>query len=218
MRPFRLGQSGRAARFHRCAGGVLKKGAGACPGRYLNSRRFENAVIEKIKEHVLTRDNLTRLVDIVNEETDGHKVEYRQRLESLDHEIGDMHRRLDKLYDALETGRIQLVDLAPRIQQLRQRKEQLQTAKCELEQRIPEGHVELADSDTVARYASDLRDLLNETTLVERKAFIRSFLKEVKVTGEEALLTYMIPLTPEGVTEEKLAVLSTGRDGGLLDS
>ncbi len=66
----------------------------------------------------------------------------------------------------------------------------------------------------VARCASDLRDLLNETTLVERKAFIRSFVKEVRVTGEEALLTYTIPLTPQGMTEEKLAVLSTGRSGG----
>ena len=171
-------------------------------------------VVDKIKERVLTADNLIRLVDIVNEETDGQAVEYRQRLESMIDEISDTDRRLDRLYDALETGRIQLVDLAPRIQQLRQRKEQLQAAKWKLEQQLSEGRVELADSDTVARYASDLRDLLNQTPLVERKAFIRSFVKEVRVTGEEALLTYTIPMTSEGVTEERLAVLSTGRDGG----
>jgi hypothetical protein len=73
-------------------------------------------VIDKIKERVLTTENLNRLVHIVNEEMDGLAIEYRQRLDSVIDEIADVDRRLDRLYDALETGKIQLADLAPRIQ------------------------------------------------------------------------------------------------------
>jgi site-specific DNA recombinase len=162
---------------------------------------------EKIKEHILTIENLTKLVHIVNEEMDSLVPEYRQRLDSIIDEIADVDRRLERLYDALETGKIQLADLAPRIQQLRQQRERLQAARWEMEQQLSDRRVELADSETVARYVADLHDLLNESSLVERKSFVRSFVKEVKVTGNEALLTYTIPMLPRGIIEEKLLVL-----------
>ena len=68
--------------------------------------------------------------------------------------------------------------------------------------------------ETVAQCVADLHDLLNESSLTERKTFIRSFVKEVKVTGDEVLLTYTIPMLLRGVTEEKLPVLSIVHHGG----
>ena len=122
--------------------------------------------------------------------------------------------RLERLYDALETGKIQLADLAPRIQQLRLRQQQLQAARLELEQDLSDRRVELADAETVAEYVVDLRNLLTDSSLTERKSFVRSFVKEVKVTGNEVLLTYTIPMLPKGVTEERLPVLSIVHGGG----
>ena len=210
-----VGQDAKSGQFtYYVCGTLLKKGAGSCQSRYLNSQRFEGIVIDKIKEHVLTAENLTRLVHIVNEEMDGLALEQHQRLDSIVDGIADVDRRLERLYDALETGKIQLADLAPRIQQLRQRREQLQAARWELEQQLSDRRVELADAETVARCVSDLRDLINESSLAERKTFVRSFVKEVKVTGDEVLLTYTIPMLPRGVTEEKLPVLSIVHYGG----
>ena len=97
-----------------------KEGSGSCPSRRLNSQQFEDLVIDKIKEHILTTENLIRLVHIVNEEMDSLAMEYRQRLDSIVDEIADVDRRLERLYDALETRKLRLMDLAPRIQQLRQ--------------------------------------------------------------------------------------------------
>ena len=57
----------------------------------------------------------------------------------------------------------------------------------------------------VTRYVDDLRDLLEQSSLTERKSFIGSFVKEVKVSGEEVLLTYTVPLPPKGISEEKLS-------------
>ena len=83
-----------------------------------------------------------------------------------------------------------------------------------MEQQLSDRRVELADAETVARCISDLRNLLNESSLAERKSFVRSFVKEVKVTGDEVLLTYTIPMLPKGTTEEKLPVLSIVHYGG----
>ncbi len=122
-----VGQDAKSGQFtYYVCGTLQKKGAGSCPTHRLNSQQFENLVIDKIKEHVLTTENLARLVHIVNEEMDSLAIEYRQRLDNVIDEIADVDHRLERLYDALETGKIQLADLAPRIQQLRQRQEQLQ--------------------------------------------------------------------------------------------
>ena len=86
--------------------------------------------------------------------------------------------------------------------------------RLELEQELSDRRVELADAETVAQCVIDLRNTLSESPLAERKSFVRSFVKEVKVTGDEVLLTYTIPMLPGGMTEEKLPVLSIGHYGG----
>ncbi len=90
----------------------------------------------------------------------------------------------------------------------------MQTARWEIEQQLFDRRVELADADTITRCVSDLRDLLTEGALAERKSFVRSFVKEVKVTGDEVLLTYMMPMLPRGVTKERLPVLPIDTPGG----
>ena len=55
---------------------------------------------------------------------------------------------------------------------------------------------------------------MSENPLAERKSFIKSFVKEVKVYGNEATLTYTVPMLPKGLNEERIEVLSTGYSGG----
>ncbi len=210
-----VGQDAKSGQFtYYVCGTLLKKGAGSCPARYLNSQQFEGLVIDKIKANILTTENLSRLVEMVNEEMDSLAAEYHERLNSIIDGIADGQRRLERLYDALETGKIELADLAPRIQQLRQRLEQLQAGKWEVEQQLSDRHIQMANPDMVAECISDLRYLLSGSSLSQKKSFVRSFVKEVKVTGEEVLLTYTVPLLPKGVTEEKEPVLSIVHDGG----
>jgi site-specific DNA recombinase len=72
----------------------------------------------------------------------------------------------------------------------------------------------LADLETVTQCVDDLRSLLEENTLAERKSFIRSFVKEVKVTGDDVLLTYTMPLPPEGISQERVRVLHSVHSSG----
>jgi DNA repair exonuclease SbcCD ATPase subunit len=210
-----IGQEAKGGQFnYYVCGTLLRKGAGSCQAHYLNSQKFEGLVINKIKEHILTEENLRELVRLVNEEMDSVGGEYREELDTISDEIASINHRLERLYDALETGKLRLEDLAPRIQQLRYRQEQLQARKWELEALLSDRRVELANLETVTRYIDDLRNLLDESSLTERKSFIRSFVKEVKVTADEVLLTYTMPLPPEGISEERVGVLSSVHYGG----
>ena|GEM_PF-2445914 len=79
---------------------------------------------------------------------------------------------------------------------------------------MAERKIALADDRLVLSYVEDLKELLDESPLAEQKAFIRSFVKEVKVRGKEATLTYTIPLLPDGTSYETAGVLDTVHYGG----
>jgi len=108
-------------------------------------------VIDKIKEHILTPDNLTRLVCLVNEEMDHSARSCKDEIEVVADEILDINSRLERLYDALETGKIRLGDLSPRIHELRCRQEKLQTRKMQLESFLSDRRVELADPESALK-------------------------------------------------------------------
>ena len=71
-----------------------------------------------------------------------------------------------------------------------------------------------ASKEEIADFVTELRELLEQNSLVERKAFVRSFVKEVKVTGDDVLLTYTLPMLPNNITDEKVPVLSIVNYGG----
>ncbi len=81
-------------------------------------------------------------------------------------------------------------------------------SKWETEALKSDWRVQLADLTTVTEYVDDLRNLLTYSSLADQRSFIRSFVKEVKVTGKEVLLTYTMPLPPQGIAEERAGVLN----------
>jgi len=140
--------------------------------------------------------------------------EYRERLNALRAELDNVSRRLERLYDALETEILTLEDLAPRIQALRQRQEQLQTAIWELDTLLSDRRVELADVSTITSYVEGLRSLLSQSSLAERKSFVKSFVKEIRVRGSEVTINYTMPLSVATVSEKVTSVPPIVHDGG----
>ena len=111
-------------------------------------------------------------------------------------------------------GTLTLEDLSPRIQELRQRQKRLETSRWELEDALSERRVELVDIGLVSKYVDDLRNVLTNSPITEQKDFVRSFVKEVKVTGNDVLLTYTMPQPPYGITQELTGVINTVHYGG----
>jgi len=74
--------------------------------------------------------------------------------------------------------------------------------------------INLVKLEIISGYVDELHELLKEGSLAERRTFIRSFVKEIRVTGNEAGLSYSIPLLQEKVAIEKEGVLPTVHCGG----
>jgi hypothetical protein len=212
---FIIGRYAKNSQFPYYVCGTLdKKGSKSCPAKYLNADKFEAQVITKVKENILTHDNLISLVRMVNEGMDSLTRRFDSEIETIDTATADVNSRLDKLYDAIETGKLQLDDLAIRIQELRKHQELLQSRRIEIESQISDRKVELADLKNVSLYVSDLRDLLNRGSVAERRSFIKSFVKQIDVVGNEATLHYSIPIAPEKLELDRKGVLPIVRYSG----
>jgi site-specific DNA recombinase len=212
-----IGAEAKSGKFaYYVCGTLVRKGAQSCPSRYLNAGKLEDLVIEKIKEHVLTPAKLIRLAKMVTEELNRNMATYETEIRTVDAAIADVGTRLVRLYDALETGKISVDLLAPRIQELKERQDKLQGRKSELHMFLTGEKAEVATQQEVAKYAADFHQLLEEGSLVEKKTFFRSFVNEVRVTGDHVLVNYRLPMSLPKPGMETSPVPDIVRYGGPL--
>ena len=212
---------GRSAKSHRhyyyTCNRQFKQGTNGCGAKALPKERLERFVIEQIKSRVLNDDWLEELVRLVNVELDASHSAYRERLDAIDAELADARVRLTRLYDVLETGKLNLDDLAPRIKEMKARIDGLSKTRLLVEADLAVQGVRHVDRDTVVAYARDLRSLLGQGEISESKAFLRTFVKRIVVEGQQVRVHYNLPV-PDGQrgvkTEEVLPIVTpSGAEG-----
>ena len=139
---------------------------------------------------------------------------YKNEMDTIMTEIGGVEQRLGNLYNAIENGNIEFTLLKPRVQELNTQHDRLLARKSELESLTSRPKIELASPEVVRKYVEDLHKFIDSSELTERKAFIKNFVKEIKVTGDEGQIKYTFPIPPDNHEEEGLGVLPTVRYGG----
>jgi hypothetical protein len=193
-------------RYYMC-GNARRKGREVCPSPILRKDEVEGFVIDRIKGYILTEENLEELVKLTNEELAQTCAEEREKLEVIESQIADIDSRLGKLYDALETGEFRSGELAPRIEALFQKKEELQRAKTEAREALHYNAVDMVDPQVVREHVDDLRGLLDRSSIIEQRSFLKSFVEKIEVGDLEVKMYYTIPIPPSSLPEEKVGVI-----------
>ena len=191
----------------------FKQGSESCGARALPKEQLERLVIGQIKDRILNDEWLEELVKLVNQELDSSYSVYHERLEVIDAELKDVRSRLDKLYDALETGKLSMDDLAPRIKELKTRMDELSKIRLMIEADLAVQGVHRVDRGEVIAYADDMRSLLGEADIVQSKAFLRTFVKKIVVESSKVKVFYNLPVPVghnETKTEEVLPIVTPG--------
>ena len=70
-------------------------------------------------------------VKLLDEEMDGVAHEQRERLQTIESELADVRRRLDRLYNLVEITDFDMADVTPRIRDHRERQERLEAVAGE---------------------------------------------------------------------------------------
>jgi site-specific DNA recombinase len=192
---------GRSAKSHRyyyyVCNKIYKRGKDACDAVSLPKEKLENLVIEIIKSKILAESEIEKLVFLANEELKSANLIYHEKLNDIDLELGNVNARLDKLYDVLETGKLGLDELAPRIKQLKTRQDELSKARVMMEAEMATQGVEPLSVAKVKGYVHDLMALLTETDIIRSKSFLRSFIDKIVIQGTGGKINYKLPVPPK---------------------
>ena len=182
---------------------LMKRGKEACTTPRLAARRFEEMVVGRIRSNILTDGNIRALVKVVDEQMDGVEGEQRKKLETIQSELSDVHRRLDRLYDLVETTDMDINDFRPRIRNHRERQERLEAAEAQARAGLTQRRKALDQVETITAYAQDMSRFLKKSGLTERRAFIESFVKEIVVLPDNALMRYTVPMPEDSLAPGK---------------
>ncbi len=193
-----------------------KQGSDACSARMVPQEKLEKAVVTQLRREVLTEKNIEELVCLVNEELRSSSELLHEKVQVVDAEMHDARARLGKLYDAIETGKLELDDLAPRIRELKQRIENLSKSRVQAEAEMVVRGVEPLDLSAVKARAREMQAILQQTEITERKGFLRSFIKRIEVDSGKVTISYHLPLSLDGSGTDKtvLPIATLGGEGG----
>ena len=209
-----VGASGKSGQFHyyHC-NQRSKRGKEACDAPMIAKSKLEGFVLDRIRENILTEENLRQLVGLVNEELRRNSGAYERQLEDVRQQLASVKNKLARHYASVEEGKVDLDDLAPRIKELREQQRALERKQDEILDAMNGRDSQEVDLATVQRYVADLKELLGSASFLERKAFLRSFVEKVEFAPPRLAIEYTIPVgTGEGLTSRKevLCIRGTG--------
>jgi len=193
-----IGCAAKSGRFfyYRC-NNALRRGPEACQSGWLPKGKVEGFVIDRLKEKVLTEENLAALVRMVNEEMRVLAGRRREQLEDIEKQLQSVNQKLLKYYTAFEKGTLSDDDAAPRIRHLRAEQTTLQKVKEDALVKLEDMEPRELDTEQVLDYVKDLRALLSKGTLTEQKGFLRSFIRRINYEPGQISIDYTIPMPVE---------------------
>ena len=164
----------------------VKRAPGSCDSPRVDARQFEELVVGLIRSNILTEGNIRSLVNVVDEQMD------------------DVRGRLDRLYDLVETTtEFNMADFAHRIRDHKERKERLESAAEGARAILAQRRAVLDDVKTITAYAQDMSRFLKKSELTERRAFIETFVKEIELLPDNAVVRYTVPMPDDSLIPGK---------------
>ena len=201
--------------YYRC-NGRLTKGATVCKGSAINAKKLETFVLDRIRENILTEETLTQLIDLAEEELSLYKRRAISRLDRLNREAESIEQKLGHMYDALESGSVDIDDLAPRLKELRARQRELDEKKDEALDEMNQRDDSLPDAMAFRHHLGELKEILQSASFLERKSLLGSFIRRIDFNRREVGIEYTMPIpVSDGSTKtaEVLSVRGVGSPG-----
>jgi DNA invertase Pin-like site-specific DNA recombinase len=178
----------KAYRYIQCIT-YVKKGKEACPGRRLRVDHLEAAVIERLRGHLLTDENLERMTEDLNGVTEQMAKRGADRLSRLRRASQEVAKRLQRQYEALEAGAVNMDEVGERIRALQAEREALAKEIEEVGRQKDAKGLRMTVED-LTRYREELFEVLQGDSIDEQRAFLGQFIHKVVVGKEKVKLVY----------------------------
>jgi site-specific DNA recombinase len=171
-----------------------KQGAKACPAaNNFEQGRVEGVVLDALRDGALHPGVFADLVREVQASLRTGQADAEGERLVLEGQLSEVTRRLDNLYEAVESGSIPVARLAPRIEQVSQEKEALDARIAALPEAGTEPLLDIGDDD-IEGWVADLRAVVERGSVDERRGLLQAWVKRVVARGDELTVEYTFPL------------------------
>ena len=212
---FMAGTSAKGGRYqYYTCGRYYREGKESCSGVRVRQSRLENFVISQLRDIVLEESNLQELVALVNEDLEQRQTELDGKLDRCRHALKGTQARLDRHYQALETGALAIVDVAPRIRELRDTVSNLEEEELSLITARDQGGELAVEAQRVLQLGMDLRETLRTGSFEEQRAFLGALVTEIRVSRDRVEIEYTLPRPTDRTEGTRPSVLHSFTPGG----
>lgn len=214
-----IGSSAKSGKyFYYACHNYLKRGKDICNTKSINKEKLERMIIDQIKKNIITEKNLKELLNMVLEEYKQNKDSSEVELKNIGTQLGKLQYKRGKLYNVLETGKLDIDDIAPRLKELKSQIDKLEKRKEDILEKIKNPDILPFNLNDLKFYMQDLKELLNLGSIIEQKTFLKTFIKKITVNHPEVKIEYRLPIINKigrSSTEEVLPMLQTGSPGRI---
>jgi site-specific DNA recombinase len=180
------GKSGKY-RYYKCAR-KASMGAGSCESRNLPMDELDGMILDLLAERLFTPERVALLLDILKKRLRGEVASQQPRLRLLDTELREVTVRIERLYEAVESGMLPVdSSLQERVQKHKARREEILLERSAMERNKEIPFKEL-NKDRVVAFCLALREKIRDKGSHFGREYLRLLLDEIVVDGREVVV------------------------------
>jgi len=189
------GKGGRY-RYYTCAN-KMRKGATVCEGSTIRMDRLDELVLDHFERQILEPSRLNCLLEDLMKRSKRTAASHRSRLSALRRERRELEKQLNRLYEALSQGKLELDDiLRAQISRLKNRYEEAVRLAGEEDRRAQSPELKVTPQ-AISRFSRIMSERLRDPNRKARKAYLRLFIdrielgaNEVRIRGSKSVLAH----------------------------
>ena len=180
-------------RYYTCQR-YIKMGPEYCRHKLISADKLDAFMIKTLQERILTEDNLRDLFRYVNEEAIQHQKTFQSQIASMSGRLDELREKRRNLYTTIESGKLDHSDIAPRLKEINEEIEGLTVTLDKLQGQGNTATTMPITDEEMKPYVDDLRESLMKGEITERKSFLRTFIKAIRIDYPALEIEYTIPI------------------------
>jgi site-specific DNA recombinase len=198
-----VGASAKGGQYHYyvCLA-TIKRGKIVCPGRRLSKDRFEQAIVERLQQQVLTVEAVTEYIRAYNEQVRRETAVTPAEVARLDRALAEVTRKVKKWYEAVETESIALEDVAERLQELKAERRSLEDARRDVLRKEHTAEERVIPAHLVRRFTLLVIEKLKAAGFGYKREFLKEVIDHFVVGKRSVTVFWKLPLR-QGTTRKK---------------
>ncbi len=152
-----------------------------CDQAYIRADHLEPTIIEDIKTIFRDEQFMSRVWEEANKLLSAEKPDLDKEIRKIEDQIAKTQARLDRYFDAFETGAMKPELCHEKVEDLTARQEELEAEKRELEARRARLEMPAIDKDMLASLVDNFEKVMAEGTNPQKKHLLQRLVKKVLI-------------------------------------